>query len=310
MSATRSIDIRISETPRHAQEAPARHPSGRGDQGDQVGRAELADLAATVNRRFDAPVVRVGPAPADLAAVPTGYPALDAATGLGGFPRGRITELIGRPTSGRESIAARTAAGVSCGGFAAWIDVSGAVDVAHLAECGADLDRLFILRPPRPIDALAIADRLVAAGRYGVVVLDALPDLGLGGAATAGVGFGVGDEAEREVGTGSGAGGMRGGGTSTWGDGTSRRGSVDGAVERFLRVVIPRLGRSETALVILAAPDHPHRALAHAAALRIALFKVGFLRRGGVFRGWRTRAQVLKSPGLQGGESGLEVWIG
>ncbi len=207
--------------------------------------------------------------------MPTGFAALDVATGLGGFPRSRITELIGRPTSGRETIAARTAAGVSLGGFAAWIDVSGALDVAHLAECGADLDRLFILRPPRPLDALAIADRLIAAGRYGVVVLDALPDL----------------DGDAVVGAGT-------------------RGNIDGAVERFLRIVTPRLGRSETALVVLAAPEHPHRALAHAAALRIALLKVGFLRRGGVFRGWRTRAQVLKSPGLQGGESGLEVWVG
>ena len=289
MSATRSITI------------PSPPSTGRDfiPPPPPAGRDSLDALAAAVNRRFDAPVVRVGTEPAEWAAVPTGFATLDAATGLGGFPRGRITELIGRPTSGRETIAARTAAGATHGGFAAWVDVSGAIDVAHLAECGADLDRLFILRPPRPLDALAITDRLVAAGRYSVVVLDALPDLGgsVGGGAAAGAAGGAGV-------------GARGGAAAGAGVGPHTRGGIDGAVERFLRVITPRLGRSETALIILAAPEHPHRALAHAAALRVALFKVGFLRQGGVFRGWRTRARVLKSPGLQGGESGLEVWIG
>ncbi len=74
-------------------------------------------------------------------------------------------------------------------------------------------------------------------------------------------------------------------------------------------MVTPGLGRSGTALVVLSAPGQHYRPLAHAAALRVALLQGGPLRRGGVLRGWRALARVLKSPGLHGGESGLEVWL-
>jgi len=245
----------------------------------------LEALAADINRRLRSGTVRVGATHNALDAISTGFEALDAATGIGGLPRGRITELIGRPTSGRETIAARAATAMTRGGtsaaaghgspagcaeHAAWIDVSGAFDAAYLAACGADLERLHILRPPRPLDALAMADRLVRCGRFGLIVLDALPDIDASGSA----------------------------------------GTVGSAVARFLRVVTPRLGRTPTVLLVLAAPELPHRALAHGAALRISLAQAGFLRRGGVFRGWRTRARILKSPGTQGAEAGIEIWLG
>jgi recombination protein RecA len=218
-----------------------------------------------VNQRLRAQVIRVGPRSAGaLAAVSSGFPALDGATRLGGFPRGRITELIGQPTSGRETVAARTVA--AAGGYSAWVDVCGLADVDYLAHCGVDLTRLFILRPARLEDALAITAHLLAAGQFGVVVLDALADLEPGGA-------------------------------------TAR------AVGQLVRVVTPRLGGGSTAALVLSAPESTYSPLAHAAALRISLVKIGLIRRGGVFRGWRTRARILKSPGLQGGESGIEVWL-
>jgi hypothetical protein len=222
-------------------------------------------LAEAVNARFRAQVVRVGPGGGlRLAAVSSGFPALDAATGLGGFPRGRLTELIGRPTSGRETVAAHTVAAAD--GYSAWVDVPGLLDVGRLAAVGVDLERLFILRPACPRDALAIAAQLIASGSFGVVVLDTLSDLEPGG------------ETARAVG---------------W----------------FVRTVTPALGRAGTAALVLSSPSRHHRPLAHAAALRIGLTQAGHLRRGGVLRGWRTLARVLKSPGLNGGESGLEVWL-
>ena len=222
------------------------------------------DLADAVNARLRTGAVRVGAAPHVLAALSTGFPALDAATGLGGLPRGRITELVGRPTSGRETVAARSAAAAE--GLVGWVDLTGSVDVACLAAGGVDLARLFVLRPPAPADAFAVAGRVAASGGFDLVVLDALADLPPGG------------ETER-------------------------------ALAQFVRIVVPRLARTATALLLLSSPDRYAPALAHAAALRICLTKVGFLRPGGVFRGWCTRAQVLKSPGLQGGESGIEVWL-
>ncbi len=221
-------------------------------------------LADAVNTALRTGAVRVGAAPHALSALSTGFPALDAATGLGGLPRGRLTELIGRPTSGRETVAARSAA--ACEGLVAWVDLTGSLDVACLADGGVDLGRLFVLRPPTPADAFAVADRVAASGGFDLVVLDALADLPPGG-------------------------------------------PTERALAQFVRVVVPRLARTATAVLVLSAPDRYTPALAHAAALRVCLTKVGFLRPGGVFRGWCTRAQVLKSPGLQGGESGIEVWL-
>lgn len=222
------------------------------------------DLADAVNARLRTGAVRVGAAPHALAALSTGFAALDAATGLGGLPRGRITELVGRPTSGRETVAARSAAAAE--GLVGWVDLTGSLDVACLAAGGVDLARLFVLRPPAPADAFAVADRVAASGGFDLVVLDALADLPPGG-------------------------------------------PTERALAQFVRVVVPRLARTATALLVLSSPDRYVPALAHAAALRICLTKIGFLRPGGVFRGWCTRAQVLKSPGLQGGESGIEVWL-
>jgi hypothetical protein len=229
------------------------------------GRSALSAVAATVNAQLRANAVRVGTASRPgLAAASSGFPALDAVTGLGGFPRGRFTELIGRATAGRETVAARTVA--TTGGVSAWVDVPGLVDVDHLARLDVNLAQLFILRPRSANDALAIAAQLVASGDFSVVVLDALADLEPGGA-------------------------------------TSQ------AIARFVRVATPGLGRTTTVALVLSAPDQHYRSMAHAAALRVSFVRVGIIRQGGVFRGWRTRATVLKSPGLQGGESGIEIWI-
>lgn len=249
-----------SPAPSPSAPPPPRRPPASGGAAAPAPQA----LADAVNARLRTGAVRVGAAPHALAALPTGFPALDAATGLGGLPRGRITELVGRPTSGRETVAARSAAAAE--GLVAWVDLTGSVDVACLAAGGVDLARLFVLRPPAPADAFAVAGRVAASGGFDLVVLDALADLPPGG------------ETER-------------------------------ALAQFVRIVVPRLARTATALLLLSSPDRYAPALAHAAALRICLTKVGFLRPGGVFRGWCTRAQVLKSPGLQGGESGIEVWL-
>ena len=238
----------------------------RGSRREDDAGARARAVAAAVNRDLSTPALRVGPAPGHLEPASSGFAALDEASGLGGFPRGRFSELIGRATAGRETIAARSLAASEAEGLSAWIDVSGALDVAWLAEQGVDLARLAILRPPRPLDALAIAARLVACGQLDRLVLDALPDLPPGGA-------------------------------------TSE------ALSRFVRAATPRLARSSTALLILTDPDRHCTPLAHAAALRVSLHRVGLLRSGGVFRGWRTRARILKSPGMRGGEPGLEVWL-
>jgi recombination protein RecA len=225
---------------------------------------DLHAIAQAVNKQLRVPAVQVGAGATPWRrVVSSGFPALDTATGLGGFPRGRLTDLIGRPTAGRETVAARTVA--SAGGYSAWVDVAGAVDVDYLARCGVNLERS-VLRPRSALDALGIAAQLIAADQFAVVVLDALSDLPPGG-------------------------------------------KTAEDVAQFVRVVGPAIGRGSTAALILSAPEQQYRSLAHAAALRIALSNAGLIRQGGVFRGWRTRARILKSPGRHGAESGIEVWL-
>lgn len=228
-----------------------------------VAGVDLHAVAEAVNHRLRAPLVQVGAgATPRREVVSSGFPTLDAATGWGGFPRGRLTEIIGRPTAGRETVAARTVA--AAGGYSAWVDVPGLVDVDYLARCGVDLERLFVLRPPRPQDALELTAQLIAGNQFAVVVLDALADLAPGG-------------------------------------------KTAEAVARFVRVVGPSLGHGSTAALVLSDPEQHVRSLAHAAAVRVSLVRVGIIRQGGVFRGWRSRAHVLKSPGRQGAEPGIEV---
>ena len=142
--------------------------------------AELQSLAETVNTALQGQVVRVGPrAETRLPALPTGFAPLDVATGLGGLPRGRLTELIGRRTAGRVSVVAGAMAAALAGPGAAgaWVDLSGAVDLAGLAAAGVDLRRLYLLRPRGVEAALAMTAQLTAGGQFGLVVLDDLDDL-------------------------------------------------------------------------------------------------------------------------------------
>ena len=246
----------------------SRKDKGRGS-GPNRKRDERAQaVAEAINTALQGRVVRVGTlADTRLPTVSSGFPALDMATGMEGFPRGRITEIIGRPTSGRGTVATRAVA--AAGGYNAWVDVSGALDVDYLARSGVDLNRLFVMRPKDSADALGIAAHLMASGHFTLVVFDAVSDLAR----------------------------------------VTPSGLLGQELARFTRVVTPALARTTTAALLLSGPEHHFRSLAHAATLRVALAQAGALRRGGVLRGWRARATVLKSPGLQGGESGLEVWL-
>ena len=97
--------------------------------------------------------------PAPVAHISTTFPDLDAALGIGGLPRGRITEIIGPATSGKVTLAAKvlSAAHREKEALAAWLDLSNACDPDYLHRCGLDLDRLLIVRPRDATDALAIA---------------------------------------------------------------------------------------------------------------------------------------------------------
>ncbi len=105
-------------------------------------------------------------------AVSTGSLGLDRATGIGGIPRGRITEISGPPTSGKGTLAAHVLASAQAnGGFAALIDADHSADLERLRACGVDLGDLLLAVPRSAREALDIASLLAASGGLDALVL-------------------------------------------------------------------------------------------------------------------------------------------
>jgi recombination protein RecA len=110
--------------------------------------------------------------------IPTGSPALDAALGLGGVPRGRITEVYGPDGAGKTTLVLSVIAQAQqAGGTACFIDTEHALDLAWAATVGVDLERLVVCRPEHGEQALEVADLLVRSGSLDVLVVDSIAAL-------------------------------------------------------------------------------------------------------------------------------------
>ena len=113
-----------------------------------------------------------------VAAIPTGSLALDAALGIGGVPRGRIVEIYGPESSGKTTLALQIAAEAQrLGGIAAFIDAEHALDPAYASRLGVDIDEVLISQPDTGEQALEIADMLVRSSAVDVVVIDSVAAL-------------------------------------------------------------------------------------------------------------------------------------
>lgn len=140
-------------------------------------QAALQQLIATVQRRWGAHALRLlgeEAAPA-VAVLPTGFAALDAALGIGGMPRGRLTELLGTPTSGATTLALTLLARAQAAGdLAGYVDLSRTFDAEIAALLGVDLAALLLVRPVSAADALEIILALAGSGGLGALVVDSL----------------------------------------------------------------------------------------------------------------------------------------
>lgn len=115
---------------------------------------------------------------AQIAAIPTGSLALDAALGIGGVPRGRVVEIYGPESSGKTTLALQIVAEAQrLGGIAAFIDAEHALDPAYAARLGVDIDELLISQPDTGEQALEIADMLVRSGAVDIIVVDSVAAL-------------------------------------------------------------------------------------------------------------------------------------
>jgi recombination protein RecA len=114
----------------------------------------------------------------DVEAIPTGSLALDSALGVGGIPRGRITEIFGPESSGKTTLATHIVAEAQKrGGTCAFIDAEHAFDPNYAEQLGVDIDELLISQPDTGEQALNITDTLVRSGALDVIAIDSVSAL-------------------------------------------------------------------------------------------------------------------------------------
>jgi recombination protein RecA len=136
---------------------------------------------AQIERQFGkGAIMRLGAQPAalDIAVISTGAISLDAALGVGGIPRGRVTEIYGPEASGKTTLALHLIAEVQqAGGIAAFIDAEHALDPVYAQKLGVKTDELLISQPDTGEQALEIAETLVRSGAVDVIVIDSVAAL-------------------------------------------------------------------------------------------------------------------------------------
>ena len=124
-------------------------------------------------------IMRMGDRVADdVPAISSGSIGLDAAMGVGGYPKGRIVEIYGPESSGKTTLAIHAIAEAQkAGGIAAIIDAEHAFDPGYARKLGVDIDELLISQPDNGEQALEIADNLIRSGAIDIVVIDSVAAL-------------------------------------------------------------------------------------------------------------------------------------
>jgi recombination protein RecA len=133
-----------------------------------------------IEKRYgDGAIMRLGEAHQLLVeAIPTGALSLDIALGVGGIPRGRITEIYGPEMSGKTTLAQHIISeGQKLGGTCAFIDMEHALDPVYASRCGVDVNKLLISQPDTGEQALEITETLVRSGAVDIIVIDSVAAL-------------------------------------------------------------------------------------------------------------------------------------
>jgi recombination protein RecA len=145
---------------------------------EKVKALELA--ISQIEKRFGkGSVMKLGEAPlVKVQAIPSGSLALDLALGIGGIPKGRITEIFGPESSGKTTLAQHIIAEAQkLGGTVAYIDAEHALDPEYASHCGVNVDDLLISQPDTGEQALEITEALVRSGAVDVIVVDSVAAL-------------------------------------------------------------------------------------------------------------------------------------
>jgi recombination protein RecA len=141
----------------------------------------LASALKQIERNFGRGAIMrmgAGEALADVLAISTGSLGLNLATGVGGVPRGRVTEIFGPESSGKTTLALHVIAEAqNAGGVAAFVDAEHALDVGYARKLGVNVNELLISQPDTGEQALDIAEILVRSGAIDVLVVDSVAAL-------------------------------------------------------------------------------------------------------------------------------------
>lgn len=158
----------------------ARKNSDLSESMDLSRQIALEKALGDITKRYgDGTIMRLGEAHhMAVESIPTGSLSLDIALGVGGIPRGRITEIFGPESSGKTTIAQHIVAEAQrMGGTCAFIDMEHALDPSYASRCGVDIESLLISQPDTGEQALEIAETLVRSGAVDVVVIDSVAAL-------------------------------------------------------------------------------------------------------------------------------------
>lgn len=144
-------------------------------------REKAIELALSqIERRFGkGAIMKLGEAAkVHIEAIPTGSISLDLALGIGGIPKGRITEIYGPESSGKTTLCQHIIANVQrAGGYAAFVDAEHTLDPIYASKCGVDINNLLISQPDTGEQALEIVDSLVRSNAIDVIVIDSVAAL-------------------------------------------------------------------------------------------------------------------------------------
>lgn len=158
----------------------ARKQSESDEEIEEARLVALDKALGDIEKRYgDGAIMRLGEAhQLTVEAIPTGALSLDIALGVGGIPRGRITEIYGPEASGKTTVCQHIVAEAQrLGGTCAFIDMEHALDPVYAARCGVDVNSLLISQPDTGEQALEITETLVRSGAVDVVVIDSVAAL-------------------------------------------------------------------------------------------------------------------------------------
>ncbi len=147
---------------------------------DEGKRNALQQAVSEITKRYgEGAIMRLGEAHhLQVEAIPTGALSLDIALGIGGIPRGRITEIYGPESSGKTTLCLHIVAEAQrLGGMAAFVDMEHALDPFYAEAIGVDVDNLLISQPDTGEQALEIVETLVRSGAVDVIVIDSVAAL-------------------------------------------------------------------------------------------------------------------------------------